>query len=270
MSSRQSAARVSPMRNGLPLLDRVATRWVREFPGPLLPIGGTRPILSVTFDDVPVSALTNGARILEEHDAHGTFYAAGGLSGRCEDERTLLSAEGYAALAARGHEIGCHTFSHASVRTLSARRLADDLDRNAHYFGDISGGLVASNFAFPYAVASPQARHVLARRFRSCRGGHPGINRGAIDRGYLRAVEIRRQTTLDALTAWIDDMVGEPGWLILFTHDVSADPTMFGCTPETLERVIGRAKAHGCAVLTVDAALDALGLSAGIEAAQCR
>lgn len=258
------------MRNALPLLDRIATRWIREFPGPLLPIAGRRPILSVTFDDVPVSALSNGARILEEYDARGTFYAAGGLSGRREEERTLLSAEGYAALAARGHEIGCHTFSHASVRRLSAQRLADDLDRNADYFGDISGGLVARNFAFPYTVAAPQARRILARRFRSCRGGHPGINRGALDRGYLKAVEIRRQTTLDALTAWIDDLIGEPGWLIFFTHDVSSDPTMFGCTPETLERVIARAQAGGCAVLTVDAALDALGLSAAIEAAQCR
>jgi len=258
------------MRNPLPLLDRIATRWVREFPGPLQPIAGTRPILSITFDDVPVSALTNGAHILEAHNARGTFFAAGGLAGRCEDERTLLSAEGYAALAARGHEIGCHTFSHASVRTLSAGRLAEDLERNARYFAGIPGGVVARNFAFPYAVAAPQVRRILARRFRSCRGGHPGINRRAIDRGYLRAVEIRRQTTLDALTVWIDDLIGEPGWLIFFTHDVSPDPTMFGCTPEMLERVVSRALTRGCAVLTVDAALDELGLAAGIGAARCR
>jgi peptidoglycan/xylan/chitin deacetylase (PgdA/CDA1 family) len=251
------------MRNGLPLLDRIATRWVRQFPGPLLPIAGACPILSLTFDDVPESAMCNGAPILEAHGARGTFYAAGGLAGRgAENDRPMLAAS-YAELAARGHEVGCHTFSHRSVRRLSARRLAEDLDRNAGYLSGLAGTALR-NFAFPYTVAAPQARSVLARRFRSCRGGFPGINRRIIDRCYLSAVEIRRHTPLDVLTAWIDNLAGEPGWLILFTHDVSQDPTEFGCTPETLARVIGRAQDRRCAVSTVDAALDALGV--GIEA----
>ena len=182
----------------------------------------------------------------------------------------MLSGEGYRELAARGHELACHTFSHASVRTLSAKGLAEDLDRNAGYLAGVGGGLAARNFAFPKTVASPHVRRELRRRFRSCRGGHPGINRGAIDRGYLSAVEIRPVTTIDALTAWIDDLVATPGWLIFFTHDVSDHPTMFGCMPATLERVIGDARARGCAVLTVDAALDEVGPTAGNEAEQCR
>jgi len=258
------------MRNGLTLLDRIATRWVREFPGCRLPIASARPILSITFDDVPDSALINGAPVLESFGVRGTFYAAGGLAGRREGERTLLSADGYAALAARGHEIGCHTFSHVSVRRLSRRRLAADLDRNARYLAGIADtAVVARNFAFPYTVAAPQARGTLARRFRSCRGGHPGINRGVVDRGYLRAVEIRRHTPLAALTAWIDDVADEPGWLILFTHDVGPHPTEFGCTPETLARVLGHATERGCEIVTVDAALDQLGLPAAVEAVQC-
>jgi peptidoglycan/xylan/chitin deacetylase (PgdA/CDA1 family) len=267
---RRSSPRLSRMRNGLPLLDRIATRWVREFPGPRTPIAPTRPILSLAFDDVPDSALINGARILEAHDARGTFYAAGGLAGRQEAERTLLAADGYAALARRGHEIGCHTFSHVSVRRLSARQLAEDLDRNARYLAGVPGTVVARNFAFPYTVAAPQARRTLARRFRSCRGGHAGINRGSIDRGYLRSVEIRRTTPLDVLNGWINDLASDSGWLIFFTHDVSPEPTEFGCTPETLDRLIGHARERGCAVLTVDAALDALGIAAAIEAAQWR
>jgi peptidoglycan/xylan/chitin deacetylase (PgdA/CDA1 family) len=258
------------MPDGLPLLDRIATRWVREFPGRLLPIAPARPLLSFSFDDVPDSALANGARILEAHDVRGTFYAAGGLAGRREPERTLLAADGYAALAARGHEIGCHTFSHVSVRKLTPAGLAADLDRNARYLAGVSGTVVPRNFAFPYTVAAPQARRVLAGRFRSCRGGYPGINRRAIDRGYLRAVEIRRHTSLGTLAAWIDDLAREPGWLILFTHDVDSRPTEFGCLPATLERLIDLGRARGCAILTIDAALDALGVPSEIEVAPCR
>jgi peptidoglycan/xylan/chitin deacetylase (PgdA/CDA1 family) len=250
------------MRNPLPLLDRIATRLVRDFPGTLLSIAATKPIVSFTFDDVPDTALINGARILEAHNARGTFYAAGGLSGVKEAERTLLAAEGYGELAARGHEVACHTFSHMSLRTLSPRRLAEDLDRNARFLAGVPGSVAARNFAFPYCVAAPQARRVLARRFRSCRGGDPGINRIAIDRGYLRAVEIRRETSIATLMAWIDDLAGEPGWLIFFSHDVSPDPTIFGCMPATMDRLLGHAGTLGCKVMTVDAALNELGLTA--------
>ena len=35
------------------------------------------PLVSFTFDDVPKSAATAGAAILEQHDARGTFYVIG-------------------------------------------------------------------------------------------------------------------------------------------------------------------------------------------------
>src|ERR1700730_17337813 len=128
------------MPNPLPLLDRIATRLVRHFPGPRQPITRARPVVSFTFDDVPETALTNGAGILEAHEARGTFYVSGGLSGRDDYGCSMLSGEGYGELAARGHELACHTFSHASVRTFSVKRLAEDLDRNARYLADVGDG----------------------------------------------------------------------------------------------------------------------------------
>jgi peptidoglycan/xylan/chitin deacetylase (PgdA/CDA1 family) len=231
-----------------------------------LPITCQRPIVSFTFDDVPEATLANGAEILEAHQARGTFYVAGGLAGRDEYGCTMLSAAGYRELAARGHELACHSFAHRSVRTLSPRQLVADLDRNAHYLADVSGGQTARNFAFPRTIASPHVRRELNRRFRSCRGGVPGINRGAIDHSFLKAVEIRPVTPIDTLTDWINQLVAWPGWLIFFTHDVSREPSMFGCLPATLDRALAEARAHSCAVLTVDAALDAIGIANEHEA----
>ena len=37
------------------------------------------PMVSFTFDDVPKSAATTGAQILNEYRARATFYVAGGL-----------------------------------------------------------------------------------------------------------------------------------------------------------------------------------------------
>ena len=39
------------------------------------------PMVTFTFDDLPKSAATTGASLLEAHDARGTFYVSGGLVG---------------------------------------------------------------------------------------------------------------------------------------------------------------------------------------------
>src|ERR1700726_2368022 len=51
-----------------------------------------RPLVSFSFDDIPDSAFIHGARVLEERGARGTFYIAGGLCGRTEADRRLISA----------------------------------------------------------------------------------------------------------------------------------------------------------------------------------
>ncbi|MCB8835211.1 polysaccharide deacetylase family protein, partial [Escherichia coli] len=62
--------------------DRITDRLMRRMPGPRLHIPVSRPVVSFTFDDVPDTALTNGARILEDHGVRGTFYIAGSLEGQ--------------------------------------------------------------------------------------------------------------------------------------------------------------------------------------------
>lgn len=239
------------------LSDRIANRWIRQFPGEVVTIEADRPIVSFTFDDVPDTALRNGARILEQYDARGTFYIAGGLAGRVEADRVLIDAAGCHELASRGHEIGCHTFAHRKVGQMG-RAIGADLERNADYLRAADAGPAARNFAFPYALAAPGPQRELRQRFRSCRGGHTAINRGVVDRHYLNAVEIRSDIDLSTLLGWIDDVVRQPGWLIFYTHDVTDTPTPWGCLPATLDRLLAHASSSGCEVLTVDAALDRL------------
>ena|ERR1700738_3477530 len=70
------------------------------------------PMVSFTFDDIPKSAATTGARLLDEHGARGTFYVSGGVVGSSSPNWEMTDADNILALHARGHEIGCHTFSH--------------------------------------------------------------------------------------------------------------------------------------------------------------
>ena len=238
------------------LADRIVNKVARSLPRRKTLIEPVRPIVTFTFDDVPESALTNGARILEQHGVRGTFYVAGGLAGRNHDGQIMLDAEAYRAMAQNGHELGHHTFTHKTPRRLGGayRR---DLDQNDAYLATVTDSF-ARNFAFPYGLTSPGAQRAVDRRFRSGRSVLPGINRGLVDPGFLLSVDIRAGTDPAWLEGWIDDAVTTPGWLIFLTHDVKNPPSEYGCRPETLDRLVAHALASGCEVLTVDAALDRL------------
>ncbi|MGX1788309.1 polysaccharide deacetylase family protein [Bosea sp. NPDC055332] len=247
------------------LIDRFAgrleNRLLRAAPWQIMQVPTAEPIVSFTFDDVPASALEVGAAILEADGVRGTFYISGGLEGRVEPGRTLIDQAGCRELAARGHEIGCHSYTHRDLRHVGGDALVDDLTRNARYLDVIDPRPGRRNFAYPYNSGSLGKRAILARTFRTCRAGGEGVNRGPTDPTFLRAVEIRQpqQRVLD-LARWIDALVADPGWLIFFTHDIAARPTPYGCTPPSFRLLVGYALARGCQVLTVDAALDRMGL----------
>lgn len=242
------------------IVNRLSNRLIRRFAGRPKEVRTDRPIVSFTFDDVPESAYDTGAVILEKYGLNGTFYVSGSLLGKVEAGRPVISLEECRELAARGHEIGCHTFSHKPLRSFAAGRLDTDLDRNADCLRQATGLPAPQNFAFPFNAAWPLARPVLRRRFRSCRAAGGGVNRGPTDPMMLRSVGIEKpDEAARGLTRLIDQIVAEPGWLVLFCHDVAESPTPYGCTPETFEHLVRHAVESGCEVLTVARALDRLG-----------
>lgn len=242
-------------------VDRVNNRLVRYFPGPAARIETSQPIVSFTFDDVPETAWTAGARILENEGVCGTFYIAGVFIDAYDGTQQMISAKGCSQLAAAGHELACHTFSHRKLSSFSWEGLKADLDRNDSVLGSFDGNRHARNFSVPFGMASPVMQTLLRRKFRTTRGIMPGINRGKIDPHNLAAVELRSdQNYLDAADLWLEDVLQNGGWLIIFTHDVSRTPSFYGCPEERFQGFVRRALSGGAKIMTVDAAATALGL----------
>lgn len=242
------------------LADRIANRLVHHLPGPRVTLAPSQSIVSFTFDDAPRSAFAYGAPILEAAGGRGTFYLAGALIESKRSELALLSPNDAADLVARGHELGCHTFSHPKLSTMTQEALAADLDRNDAFLAAIDNRPALRNFAVPFTMATPLRQPLLRRRFRSSRGGRPGINRGLTDLHYLSAVELR-ESFLDAsgIDSLLDDLEQSPGWLILFTHHIADDPAGgFGIREKTFASLVGSVARRGFAMLNVDAALDRL------------
>lgn len=246
-----------PSPHSLP--ERISHKLARSFPARRADFAPARPIISFSFDDVPVSALVNGAQVLERHGVRGTFFVSGGIAGADHDGQPMLTAGGYRNLVQRGHEIGHHTFTHQTPWSLG-REYSADLVRNDIFLAPILG-VAPRNFAFPYGRSSPNARDLVARRFRSARGAEVGINRQGSDLDLLNAVGIEGHMRADELTHWIDELAAAPGWLIFLTHDVQDQPSPYGTTPAILDALVSHSIASGAEVLTVDAALDRLGVA---------
>jgi peptidoglycan/xylan/chitin deacetylase (PgdA/CDA1 family) len=215
------------------------------------------PMVSFTFDDVPKSAATTGARILEDHDARGTFYVSGGLVGTTKSpDWTAVDVEDIVALHRKGHEIGCHTFSHKRACDLDAESLAAEIERNRRYFRSLDPSIKVENFAYPFGYGAFVRKRQLATAFQSCRSIVPGVNSGTVDLQFLRAMPlIDRRMDRDGIERAFDEAQTNNGWLIFYSHDVADAPSPYGSSAALMNHALQAASRRQIPVLNMAEAL---------------
>jgi len=124
---------------------------------------GRPPAVALTFDDGPSEWTAGVAHALEEHGCRGTFFVLGvSLERRPDPVR---------ALAAAGHELGNHLWTHTDPAAQSRAELRDEIDRTAAAIAEVSGrrpALVRPPYCgAPREVASAasgrRASHIVLR-----------------------------------------------------------------------------------------------------------
>lgn len=207
-----------------------------------------RRAVSFTFDDFPVTAATAGASVLESFGIQGTFYASFGMAGKDSPGGLICTPEQMAALAARGHEIGCHTFSHLDCSVAAPNAVRSDCEHNRDAAARLGVNPLTS-FAYPFGGLNRAARRVTAAAYGCARTMFVGTNRGTFDLAALRAVPVTTTSGLDAVRRHLEEMEAKGGWVVLATHDVSPYPSRYGCTPELLADVCRLAVGSGAELL---------------------
>ncbi len=209
-----------------------------------------RPLLTISFDDAPVSAAEAGAAILERHGARGTYFISAGLGGGESHLGRYTSLEDVARLAAAGHEIACHTFSHLDCGKARACDITADLDANLHALRAMDVEPVT--FAYPYGDVSPWGKALINDRFLAGRALHHGLITTGSDLNQAPAVGIEGANGERVARAWLDRAIGARAWLVLYTHDVRERPSDWGCTPGVLERLVVEAIDMGFEIVTFE------------------
>ena len=231
------------------LFGKVRRRVVRLMHRRPARLSHTGPVVSFTFDDVPISGAEAGAAILEKAGARGTYYVCAGLFDQPGDMGRYANQSEIARLAEAGHEIACHTWSHLDCGLSGEAAIGADADRNAEAL--TAFGAPPRHFAYPYGEVSPQAKKALKGRYGSLRAVHSGIVTERSDLNQLPAVGIEGDDGEAEAKRWIDRAVERGAWVILYTHDVRENPSKYGCTPAALARIVAHAQARGAAVRTV-------------------
>lgn len=214
------------------------------------------PMVTFTFDDLPKSAVTVAAPLLEEHRARGTFYVSGGEVGVDTPEWESGNAADVVSLHRRGHEIGCHTFSHTRACDIGSGALAEEISHNRAWFRAIDPTIAAETFAYPFGMGSFTQKYLLRDEFRTCRSIVPGVNTGFVDLQFLRATPlIDRDIDQDGIERMFDEAESTNGWLIFYGHDVTERPSLYGCSPALLQHALQTATRRKMPILTMAEAL---------------
>ncbi|WP_374347316.1 polysaccharide deacetylase family protein [Phenylobacterium sp.] len=236
------------------LAGKLRRRIVRRFHRKPLAKGPDAPMVSFTFDDAPLTSAVAGAALLETRGLAGTYYVSAGLAGQDAPMGVCAEAVDYQRLARAGHEIACHTYSHLDCGRASGQAAFHDTSRNAAALADW-GLPEAQNFAYPYGEVSAGPKKTLIKRFATLRALHHGVIEQGTDLAQAPAVGVEGPEGEAVARKWLAEAKARKAWLILYTHDVRPDPSPWGCTPETLARLIDTAVADGFQVVTVREAM---------------
>lgn len=215
------------------------------------PAGGTgRGMVSFTFDDIPASAADLGAGILASHGAVGTFYIAAGLASGNGPMGRYASACEAMALAAAGHELGCHTHSHLDCGQAAEAEIVADVERNRQALL-AWGAPPPATFAYPYGDVSWRAKQALGDRFAILRALHPGLIEPGTDLNQAPSIGVEGPGAEVRAHRWLERAARRKAWVILNTHDVASQPSRWGCRPEVLDDLVKAALRAGLDVVTV-------------------
>ncbi|OYW85820.1 hypothetical protein B7Z17_01605, partial [Candidatus Saccharibacteria bacterium 32-49-10] len=184
---------------------------------PYQPVGFSRPLITMTFDDGHEDNATTALPILNQYGLKTTqCFATSFIEGK-----TQQVIDGVLAFHKSGHEVCSHTVSHPFLTGTSASNLSYELQHSQQYLQSITGQPVR-NFASPYGDYDSRVVNEIKKYY----GSHRSVDEGYNSKDNLNIYNLRVQNVLDTTSAdqvkvWIEKARANNTWLILVYHRVA-------------------------------------------------
>lgn len=221
---------------------------------PSAPATPGKPMITVTFDDGWTSQYTNAIPLLTKYSIKGTFYIITDtlVPGKYTGYMTRAQVK---AVAAKGHEIGSHTVTHANLPTLNATQLKNQLVNSKKTLETLLAKKINS-IAYPYGEYN--ASVITAAKnagYTNARTVDEALNDKLVDKHKIRSYSPTGSTPLSELTAAIDAAKRDGQWMVVAFHEINNTGNEYANTPAYLEQFLQYAKASGVDIVTVNEGL---------------
>jgi peptidoglycan/xylan/chitin deacetylase (PgdA/CDA1 family) len=201
------------------------------------------PLVSFTFDDGALSALTQAAPTLQKYGLTGTNYVPTGCVGMTTVPNTCRAdtdvpymtwAQIQQLQNTYGWEIGSHTVTHQCLVSVGndcqATKLTPaqvDAELANSKAALAANGINATAFAPPYGDYDMTAVAQIAKYYTSMRGfADTGNNIWPLGDYLLRNIPVQeRTTTVATLKAKVDEAITNKTWAVFTFHDIRPNPS---------------------------------------------
>lgn len=221
------------------------------------PMGFTRPLMTLTFDDGEEDNATTALPLLKSHNIKATqCFATQYVEG-------IPSAQsGVLAFRDAGHEICSHSVTHPFLTQVGASQLTTELTHSQQYLQTLTGQPITS-FASPYGDYNQAVNTEIAKYYRS----HRTVDEGYNSKDNFNAYRVRVQnmfsnTPIAQYKGWIAQAQATNTWLVLVYHRIAPSGATDVGTYDTPVANFGpqldAITASGIVTKTYNAALDEL------------
>jgi peptidoglycan/xylan/chitin deacetylase (PgdA/CDA1 family) len=214
-----------------------------------LTISGYSALLSITFDDGPLSVYTQALPLLESKGVKATAYIV----------PTWISTDEYMnwdqvrRLHEAGWVIGSHSMTHQKLPTLADSSL--DYEIRQAQVELQSRGFPARHFAAPHCRYDDDVIEVI-RQYHVSNRICDGVNPAPEDTDPYRLLSFLSYSWRSLFTyqVYIDSAISMGGWCIMANHEVAEDCTsdVWCMTTQMLSDVVDYAREQRVKIVTID------------------
>ena len=216
----------------------------------------------MTFDDVPKSSYTLGGELLARYGFRATFYLSMSLMDGSYSIGPAFSRSDLDGILRAGHEIGCHTYGHNDAWETVPDIFEASIMQNQRKLSELFPDKSFNTFSYPINSPHPKIKQRVENHYICARAGGQFFNTARVDLNQLNGyfIDKRNRDNFGCLAGIISENCRHNGWLIFCTHDISENPSPYGCTPKLFDELIRAVYTSGATVLPVNEACALLGV----------
>jgi peptidoglycan/xylan/chitin deacetylase (PgdA/CDA1 family) len=217
------------------------------------PIGFSRPLVSLTFDDGYDNEYTQAFPLLNKYGLSSTQFII----------TNVLNTQGYMtnaqilAMYMAGNEIASHTVTHNDLSQETQAQLLLEMAPSQSIIQSIIGAPV-TDLAYPYGTYNSSVVSAAQAVYAAARGVEDGFNSKDNYNPYnIKAQNVYNTTTTAQISDWIYQAKITNTWLVLVYHSVNPDISagIYNVTPSQLDQQLSAIKSSGIKVETMKQAI---------------